>query len=175
MGVFLLGIFLPFTHSKGAIAGLLSSLAVSSWISLGAYSSGKALPEPLPTSITGCPANVTSLLAFNSTSLLALNSTTPAVPMLLEEKGFLENYVYSISYTLYSPIGCFVCLLVGTVISLLVTDDNQEVDESLVNPMSYKLYKRMSAASRSAEPAACKKGQDNGAFTMSTYKQTMED
>ncbi|XP_037080771.1 sodium-coupled monocarboxylate transporter 1-like, partial [Pollicipes pollicipes] len=47
-GVFMLGIFVPFSNGKGAVAGLLTAMATSVWAVMGAYGSGKQ-PESLPT------------------------------------------------------------------------------------------------------------------------------
>ncbi|XP_037079489.1 sodium-coupled monocarboxylate transporter 1-like [Pollicipes pollicipes] len=61
-GVFTLGIFIPFANGKGAVAGLVTALAMGAWVVVGAYGSGEQ-PEPLPTSIAGCGTNLTSLVS----------------------------------------------------------------------------------------------------------------
>ncbi|OUC46381.1 sodium-coupled monocarboxylate transporter 2 family protein [Trichinella nativa] len=58
LGVFIVGMFLPFCNSKGAMVGLVSSLIVTLWIGLGAIFHG-VVPVLLPTNTLGCTSNVT--------------------------------------------------------------------------------------------------------------------
>ncbi|XP_003373005.1 sodium-dependent multivitamin transporter [Trichinella spiralis] len=58
LGVFIVGMFLPFCNSKGAMVGLVSSLIVTLWIGFGAIFHG-VVPVLLPMNTLGCTSNVT--------------------------------------------------------------------------------------------------------------------
>ena len=70
---------------QGAIAGCLTALAFGMWMSFGAFSIGKR-PEPLPSSVAGCGANLTSLVSSVTPTTPAPVETTLGPPEL-EELG----------------------------------------------------------------------------------------
>ncbi|KAH7963298.1 hypothetical protein HPB52_020510 [Rhipicephalus sanguineus] len=62
LGLFSMGVFIPHVSSKGAMLGLLTSLGISLWISIGSLVNSPTYPSP-PLSVDGCPAlyrNVTN-------------------------------------------------------------------------------------------------------------------
>lgn len=63
LGLFCLGVFIPFANSKGAIVGTLTSLAVTIWIFVGSQVYGIKYPKK-PMTLAGC--NKTTSY-FNST------------------------------------------------------------------------------------------------------------
>ncbi|XP_037080770.1 sodium-coupled monocarboxylate transporter 1-like [Pollicipes pollicipes] len=166
LGVFCLGIFVPFSNGKGAVVGMLTAGAISTWVVFGAYGSGKR-PEPLPTSIAGCTGNMTSLVS--STTPLPID--TSPVPAVEEDESFLHQYFYGISYQLYNMIGCLMCVIIGSIVSLLTGCNRREVSESLVNPLAYKLFNWINRFKRdySSDP---RYAAHNPIFIMPTYRQT---
>ncbi|XP_037080772.1 uncharacterized protein LOC119101528 [Pollicipes pollicipes] len=118
---------------------------------MGAYVSGKH-PEPLPTSVTGCDNNLTSLMP--STTPLAAN--TSSLPLERQDDGFIDQYVYGISYQLYNLLGCLMCVIVGSVVSLLTGCNRQGVSKTLVNSLTYTLLNRFNHR----QTACCPAGRD---------------
>jgi len=171
LGIFVMGIFLPFTNGKGCVIGLLAASSISLWAVFGAYALEKH-PVPLPTSVAGCGANLTSLVS----TTLAPNilTTTTELPPELEEPGWVEQYVYGLSYMLYNLGGCVVCIIIGSIASLLTGCNSYEVSESLVNPTCYKLFNWLNMCRRDDSDSK-RHAADNPIFSMATYKQTLDD
>ncbi|XP_076063320.1 sodium-coupled monocarboxylate transporter 1-like [Oratosquilla oratoria] len=143
-GVFLLGVFFPKCSKKGAIAGLLVSWILASWITMGQFIF-KPKPEYLPFNDSGCYAPV-SLNVTGSTLDIHANITSSTLPpvFLLEEstatstlKSVIGSHaklsepiqeeepveewgmmsVYGVSYTwcsVFSPLLCIFAALLVT-------------------------------------------------------------
>ena len=71
LGVFLLGIFVPFSNAKGAFVGLISGLAVTVWIFVGFNVYGiKYMKKPLYT--YGCVNKTTAILNQTQTTTISI-------------------------------------------------------------------------------------------------------
>ncbi|XP_015252905.1 PREDICTED: sodium-coupled monocarboxylate transporter 1 isoform X2 [Cyprinodon variegatus] len=77
LGLFTLGILCPFANSKGALSGLVSGLALSLWIGIGAqiYPPAPEMSRPLPLSTDGCNFTVAPGLNWTSSTLPFQNAT----------------------------------------------------------------------------------------------------
>ncbi|XP_046371459.2 sodium-coupled monocarboxylate transporter 2-like [Haliotis rufescens] len=113
VGTFFLGALFPWTNKIGAIAGVLVSLAMNLWLTVGATLYGHP-PVPLPPA----PGNSCDILTSNSsytttpptiTSTLSLSDVTTIDP---------KGTVYDISYQDYGLIGCVIAVVVGLIVSL---------------------------------------------------------
>ena len=112
LGVFTLGMLVPFASSIGALAGTLVSLLFVLWLNFGqllskrsqAYEEGRWGP-PQGTSTAGCPDSWTS------------NTTAPQAPSL--PSTFLHLGIYDVSYMWYGPFSFITCMLVGVLVSLV--------------------------------------------------------
>ncbi|KRX36846.1 Sodium-coupled monocarboxylate transporter 2, partial [Trichinella murrelli] len=132
LGVFIVGMFLPFCNSKGAMVGLVSSLIVTLWIGLGAIFHG-VVPVLLPTNTLGCTSNVTIMN-------VTLNvSNYNEVYSIYGESGSLIEF-YKISYQYYSFIGVLVTIIVGSIVSACTGFlKGEKVDQRLISPITRRL------------------------------------
>ncbi|KAL5235937.1 hypothetical protein ACI65C_003347 [Semiaphis heraclei] len=128
LSVFTLGMCFPWANSRGAMCGMLSSLAVMSWIVGGAqfaiYNKELKFVEK-DISIAGCPANTTFTNHTDFSGLIRMNEDVYASPNL--------PTMYTISYMYYTTIGTLVGIAVGIVVSLLFPTE-QNVDPKLLTP-----------------------------------------
>ncbi|XP_060833760.1 sodium-coupled monocarboxylate transporter 1-like [Rhopalosiphum padi] len=128
LAVFTLGVCFPWANSRGAMWGMLTSLAVMTWIVSGAqyaiYNKELKFVEKA-VSISGCPANTTFNNHTDFSGLNRLNEDVYASPDVL--------LIYTISYMHYSTIGTLVGIIVGLAVSLLFPEE-QNVDPKLLTP-----------------------------------------
>ncbi|KAH6938500.1 hypothetical protein HPB50_010165 [Hyalomma asiaticum] len=137
VGVYSLGIFVPFANSivstsiysmgttlnsvvvqitdeaagarAGAITGLVAGVATLSWITVGAYLRRPFHWRP-PVSVDGCVP-----LYLNATGL-----EQPILPSVdIDAHNSQIEYIYRLSYLWYSFLGAFIVLVLGSSISLL--------------------------------------------------------
>ncbi|CAL8077557.1 unnamed protein product [Orchesella dallaii] len=138
LGVFLLGVLLPFVNSKGAISGMLIAHAISLTIGFGGLAFGE--PDlPLPFSIDSC-SNETLSKVFNITAVYEKQfKALHAKPVPVE--GFMK--IFNISYLLYPLVGTFITVFVGSVVSLLTgPSEMTKDDEKYIHPLMVKIIKK---------------------------------
>lgn len=127
LGIFTLGMLVPWSTTKGAIVGGLSSMLFMIWLIVGAQinmAQKRLFYEPLPTSNDKC-LNVESL--FNQTMHKILVSTVP------DEKPFI---LFTISFMYYALIGFLIVMVVGTMVSFICGVPNlQNVDRNHFPPI----------------------------------------
>lgn len=127
LGIFTLGMTVPWATSKGAIAGGLTSILFMIWIIIGAQvnmAQKRFYYPPLPTSTEDC-INVKNV--FNQTK--AHNDFLP----IAEDKPFI---LYTISFMYYTLLGFLVSMIVGTAVSFMFgTPDLREVDRNHFPPI----------------------------------------
>ncbi|XP_014325061.1 sodium-coupled monocarboxylate transporter 1 [Xiphophorus maculatus] len=132
LGLFTLGILCPLANSKGALSGLLSGMALSLWVGIGAqiYPPSNALSQPLPLSTDGC--NFTTAHGSNWTSsALPIQNFTSVAPVHHHDKSVLTD-LYSLSYLYFSPLGTITAIGVGLVVSVLTGGCNLKVEPRLI-------------------------------------------
>ncbi|EFN89061.1 Sodium-coupled monocarboxylate transporter 1 [Harpegnathos saltator] len=138
LGLFSLGMLLPWANAKGAIAGAITSLVVVLWIGLGAQVAainGQIRLDGKPTSIEGCPC-------INQTTIVVLEEAEHSDDEVLS--------IYKISYLWYSTIGCMLTMLVGLIVSLITgAQDPADVDQDLLSPPIAAMF-RMQTKPRAA-------------------------
>ncbi|CAL7946567.1 unnamed protein product [Xylocopa violacea] len=130
VGIFTLGMLVPWATSKGAIAGGLISLLTMLWIIVGAQVNmvkKRLVYPPLPISSDGCTKMNNYL--FNQTT------TTPANPTSSTEKE--EPFIlFTISFMYYALVGFLIVMIVGTVVSFIFgVPDLKDVDRNLFPPI----------------------------------------
>ncbi|XP_029178699.1 uncharacterized protein LOC114946402 [Nylanderia fulva] len=121
LGLFSLGMFVPWANAKGAIVGAITSLVVVLWIGLGAQVAalnGQIQLDSKPISIAGCPC-------INETTII-LNQS---------ENNDEASSIYKTSYLWYSAIGCTLTMLVGLIVSFATGAQNPtDVDQDYLSP-----------------------------------------
>lgn len=127
LGLFSLGMLVPFANSTGAFVGLLAGFAISLWVGIGAQLY-PPLPErtlPLSLEVHGC--NITHN-GSDWISTTEMPFSTSAFQIHNVERTPLMDNWYSLSYLYFSTIGTLVTLLVGMLISLLTGGRRQNLD-----------------------------------------------
>ncbi|XP_012280964.1 sodium-coupled monocarboxylate transporter 1 [Orussus abietinus] len=123
LGLFSLGMFVPWANAKGAISGAVVGLALVLWIGLGAQVAvfnGQIHLESKPISIDGCTC---------------LNSTTFLEDQFHDAQDTEVFFIYKVSYLWYSVIGCLVTISVGYLVSLITgLQDPAELNHDLLSP-----------------------------------------
>ncbi|XP_066587928.1 sodium-coupled monocarboxylate transporter 1-like [Prorops nasuta] len=116
LGLFSLGMLVPWATTKGAVTGGVVSMLLMVWMIIGAQwnMANKTLTYPaLPVNNEGCSILET---VFNVTSTLR-PSTTPATVIASEEEPF---FLFSISFMYYTLFGSLTVVIVGTIVSFLL-------------------------------------------------------
>lgn len=125
-GLFSLGMLVPWSNNKGAIAGALAGAVMSAWTSFGqqaALASGVVAPHKLDVSTEGCGGGMT-------------NGSVIVTPVL-DESGVFP--LYRLSYWWINPIGIVSVLVVGTLVSLVTRPrDLKTIDPELISPVLHR-------------------------------------
>lgn len=138
-GVFSLGMFFPWSNSKGAVTGIITGLALTCWIGIGATVYPPDTYKP-PLSIAECEG-------YNFTSAAPpLSTLFPTTP---EPLAGVTN-LYTVSYIYYPAIGWATCIIVGLIVSFL-TGHNKAED------LDPKLFISVADAMYCCFPESCKK------------------
>uniref|UniRef100_H0XII6 Sodium-coupled monocarboxylate transporter 1 n=1 Tax=Otolemur garnettii TaxID=30611 RepID=H0XII6_OTOGA len=126
LGMFSLGILVPFANSIGALAGLMSGFAVSLWVGIGAQlyppCSERMLVLHLETYGCNSSSNGTSWVTATEMPV-----STSVVAFVSLRTPLMDNW-YSLSYLYFSTVGTLVTIFVGILISLLTGGRKQNVD-----------------------------------------------
>ncbi|KZC04500.1 PREDICTED: sodium-coupled monocarboxylate transporter 1-like [Dufourea novaeangliae] len=129
LGLFSLGMFVPWANAKGAITGAITSLIIVLWIGLGAQVAilnGHLHLDSRPVSIDACPCII------NTTAIIESHST--------DDSDDVAS-IYKISYLWYSAIGCILTVLVGVVVSYVTGfQDPADLDHDLLSPPIASLF-----------------------------------
>ncbi|XP_046556452.1 sodium-coupled monocarboxylate transporter 2-like isoform X1 [Haliotis rubra] len=143
LGVFSLGALIPWTNKIGALSGLVASLVVNMWLSIGAALYGlKPIPLP-PAPGNSCdvlyPTNVNDLnISTTSPTVLNVASTTVSSSNVIPEDG---HPFYDISYQYYGFTGWLAAFVVGLLISLVTYRMYPPItDERLLIPIARLIW-----------------------------------
>ncbi|KAI4499585.1 hypothetical protein M0802_005481 [Mischocyttarus mexicanus] len=137
LGLFSLGMLVPWATTKGAVIGSSFSMALMVWIIVGAQwnmALKKLIYKPLPTSTAECFLKNDTL--NNHTTTMPTN-----VPIVdVEEEPFI---LYTISFMYYTLIGCLVTIVIGTIVSFLCgAPDLNEVNKDHFPPIIQRFLPR---------------------------------
>ena len=129
LGVFTLGMLVPFATSAGALAGTLVSMILTFWWGFGqmvavqmkTYDSARFSPM-MNSSILNCPPSWN----LNNTALLSTSASATSL--------FHHLPLYDVSYIWFAPFSSLLCLFVGTCVSLCSPGDHRLLDKRLISP-----------------------------------------
>ncbi|XP_076635648.1 sodium-coupled monocarboxylate transporter 2 [Colletes latitarsis] len=127
LGIFTLGMLVPWATTKGAITGGLLSMFFMVWVIVGAQvnvAQKRLFYPPLPTSTENC-TNVESLF----------NATIAQIPALQspDDKPFV---LYTLSFMYYTLVGFLIVMVVGTLVSFMFgVNDLKDVDRNHFPPI----------------------------------------
>ncbi|XP_059468278.1 sodium-coupled monocarboxylate transporter 2-like [Neocloeon triangulifer] len=138
LGIFVLGMTVPWINAKGALIGGISSLFVAGWVAFGsqqAIASGSLRFQTKPMSVEGCS------YAFPPT-----NSTINGQAI---EEAF---WVFRISYLYLTVIGFVTMVLIATLVTLITgPNDPRKVHRDLLSPLVHRF---LPLADKDDEPVA---------------------
>jgi len=122
LGLFSLGMLVPWATTKGAVVGGLISIVTMIWIIIGTQwhkMNHRVYHESLPSTTDGC-LNLSSL--FNHTI-----ATTQNLTQVEPVDG--PFFIYRISFMYYTLLGVLIVIVVGTIVSFICgASDLSEVD-----------------------------------------------
>ncbi|XP_076967882.1 sodium-coupled monocarboxylate transporter 1 [Tamandua tetradactyla] len=169
LGLFSLGILVPFANSIGALVGLMAGFAVSLWVGIGAQLY-PPLPErtlPLKLETYGCNStyNGTNVMTTTeipfSTSAFSIHNT--------ERTPLMDNW-YSLSYLYFSTLGTLVTIFIGIIVSLLTGGRKQNIDSRFLLTKedflsNFDVFKKKQHVFNDKSHPAQRGGADNPAFS----------
>uniref|UniRef100_A0A8B9LLN6 Solute carrier family 5 member 8 n=1 Tax=Astyanax mexicanus TaxID=7994 RepID=A0A8B9LLN6_ASTMX len=119
LGLFTLGILFPFVNSKGGLAGLVTGLSVSFWVCIGSQIY-RPLPEstrPLALETHGCNFTMAENVLQNWTYSTQTEHITSAQQHNTQDRPWLADSWYSLSYLYFCPVGTLVAIAVGLIVT----------------------------------------------------------
>ncbi|XP_076861034.1 sodium-coupled monocarboxylate transporter 1 isoform X2 [Brachyhypopomus gauderio] len=150
LGLYFLGIVFPSANSKGGLAGLVSGLAMSLWVCIGAqvYRPLPSSTRPLALETHGCNFTMaeTALMNWSIYSTPASHITS-AQQDISQDRPWLADNWYSLSYLYVCPVGTLVVIVVGLAVSLFSGGSPQKLQPGLTvvkeDLTCYKVYKTL--------------------------------
>ncbi|XP_058447628.1 sodium-coupled monocarboxylate transporter 1-like [Malaya genurostris] len=139
LGIFTLGVLIPWANGTGAIIGGSIGLGIMAWICFKAQiaiASGEMTFEPKPVDTQGCSYHY---IASEPMSMLAFNATTTPAPPNTDP----EFAIYHISYLWYTMMGALITIVLAVIVSFLVGPNNpDELNPKLFAPFIERILNR---------------------------------
>lgn len=135
-GLFTLGMLVPWSNTKGAVAGAVAGAFMSGWIAFGtqwASAQGLVVPEKLNLSTEMCTVNISA----------ALNILDDMISTDLPT-GVSDVFpLYRLSFHWINPIGVCTTVIVGTIASFLTgATVVKKIDAELISPVLHRCVER---------------------------------
>ena len=146
LGIFTLGVMLPWATGTGTLVGGTIGLGVMAWICTKAQlaiASGEMHFETKPLHTEGCDYHFVSsepmsMLAHNHSSLWTSTTMAPQ-----SDPGF---QIYHISYLWYTFLGAFITIAIAMLVSFIVGPNNpDEMNPKLFSPFIERILERRKA------------------------------
>ncbi|XP_053661255.1 sodium-coupled monocarboxylate transporter 1 [Anopheles marshallii] len=146
LGIFTLGVLIPWANGIGAIVGGSVGLAVMIWICLKAQlaiATGELAFELKPVDTRGCSYH---FIATEPMSMLAINTTIPPIESTPVEPEFA---LYHISYLWYTTMGALITIVIAVIVSFIVGPNKpDEMNPNLFSPFIQRILIRRRIAAR---------------------------
>lgn len=140
LGIFSMGMLIPWANTNGALVGGTSGLIFMSWLCLraqAAIASGDLLFPEKPVTTEGCHYHFTPKQASNLD--IHFDPSVNTTDITHTDERFMW---YRLSYLWYTLIGCLVTVSVGLLISCCTKPTNpQDIDPLLLTPCIRKFIK----------------------------------
>lgn len=140
LGIFTMGVMLPWVHGLGAIIGGATSLGVMAWIcakAQAAIATGELSFVTKPVNTQGCSY---MFIADPPLSLLAMNKTES---LLSGEPSEPDFAIYHISYMWYTLFGALLTMVVSSIASYIIgPNDAQKIDPKLLAPFVRRILRK---------------------------------
>ncbi|CRK86766.1 CLUMA_CG000598, isoform A [Clunio marinus] len=140
LGIFTMGVMLPWVHGTGAFVGSATALSFMTWICFKAQraiATGELQFATKEVSTSGCSYH---FIANEPMSMLAINETAPT--MTLEDIEPMGFQIYHISYLWYTLVGSFICIIVSLIASYILGPNKpSDLNPNLLAPFVRKLIK----------------------------------
>ncbi|KAJ8030456.1 Sodium-coupled monocarboxylate transporter 2 [Holothuria leucospilota] len=140
LGVFMLGIYFPWSNSKGALAGMISSMVVGSWLKTGALFYPPVLNDP-PRFIDQCPNFLTNSTESPFGSIYYKFTIQETLVYTTGDKGLTDGIsLYSLSYAYYTLLTTVVTIIFGLIVSYFThPTDPSSLDPELLSPWTRRI------------------------------------
>lgn len=141
LGIFTMGVAVPWVHGNGAIIGGATGLAVMAWIcarAQAAIATGELSFVTKPVNTQGCAY---TFIASEPMSMLAINVTEP--PLLMNQMDEPMFAIYHISYLWYTLLGALITIVVALIVSFATgANDPRKLNPNLLAPFVRRLIWR---------------------------------
>ncbi|XP_077999196.1 sodium-coupled monocarboxylate transporter 1-like, partial [Glandiceps talaboti] len=147
LGIFTLGLFVPWANSKGALTGFFSGLGVALWFGIGGFLYRPPPGDKLSLSTAECPViNTTDITPLSTTTHYTMMTTTSAT---MPQDSYPSTAVlYTLSYLYYGAIAWVIVILVGLIVSIITGRTKPEdVNPKTLSPLIRLCYYRDTYAS----------------------------
>lgn len=132
LGIFTMGVMVPWVHGTGALIGGSTGLAIMAWIcakAQAAIASGELKFVTKPVNTLGCSY---TFIATEPLSMLAINITEKIVPESVSESEFA---IYHLSYLWYTLLGAVITIVVSLLASFVIgANDPRKIHPTLLAP-----------------------------------------
>jgi Na+/proline symporter len=140
LGLFTMGVFIPWVNGTGALTGGISGMLTIAYICFRAQASialGEINFPTKPTSIEGCDYD------------FGLNNSMTKAPVNWDE---MDQPIHHMSYLYYTTVGTVISCVVGTIVSFLIgAQDPRQIDPVLIAPMLRKYFFNESKTGKEGE------------------------
>ncbi|KAI9579971.1 hypothetical protein GQX74_000759 [Glossina fuscipes] len=133
LGLFLMGLLVPWINAKSAMSGSIISTAVMTWICVKgqmALASGELVYAEKPVTTAGCTYDFEPKAQLNST--LLMDDRQVSLETLSKT---VSEYIYHMSFTFYVTVGCLVSIISSGLSTIIFGRNNpSEMDKKLFAP-----------------------------------------
>ncbi|XP_012224852.1 sodium-coupled monocarboxylate transporter 1-like [Linepithema humile] len=133
IGIFTMGMLLPWINGKGALVGGLAGLSFMGWFVFSvqaAIAEGKITFDTKPVTTEGC--------TYSFPQVENLLSSASPVTIIDDSSGEEPWALYRLSYLWHTLVGAIVTIGVGLIVTLITSQDVKKLDPMLIAPFMRK-------------------------------------